>query len=84
MSKRPLVVLLFTCVVLAGCVTVPTGPSVFVLPGSQKSLDQFRVDDAACRQYAIAVLGGPAAAQPAQAGSFTVRPPPMIRVWPVR
>lgn len=65
MSKRPLVVFLFTGFVLSGCVIVPTGPSVFVLPGSQKSLDQFRVDDAACRQYAIAVLGGPAAAQPA-------------------
>ena len=65
MSKRPLVVLLFSSLILAGCVTVPAGPSVFVLPGSQKSLDQFRVDDAACRQYAIAVLGGPAAAQQA-------------------
>jgi Glycine-zipper domain len=65
MSKRLLTVQLLAIFVLAGCVTAPVGPSVFVLPGSQKSLDQFRVDDAACRQYAAAVLGGAGAAQQA-------------------
>jgi uncharacterized protein YcfJ len=47
--------------VLAGCVTVPTGPTVAVMPGPQKNLDQFRIDDAACRQYAQGVVGGPQA-----------------------
>jgi len=37
---------------LAGCATVPTGPSMMVLPGSSKSFDQFRIDDMDCRQYA--------------------------------
>jgi len=40
---------------LAGCVTAPTGPTVLVLPGQQKSFDQFRNDDIACQQYAQAV-----------------------------
>jgi hypothetical protein len=43
---------------LAGCVTVPTGPAVMVLPGEYKPFDQFRVDDAECRQYASAAIGG--------------------------
>lgn len=51
--------------VLGGCVTIPTGPAVMVLPGSQKSLDQFRGDEASCRSYAEAVLGGPNAGQAA-------------------
>jgi len=43
---------------LGGCVTAPTGPNVMVLPGSGKSFDQFRVDDAECRQYAQLSVGG--------------------------
>lgn len=37
---------------LAACATVPTGPSVMVLPGSTKTFEQFQVDDAVCRQWA--------------------------------
>jgi hypothetical protein len=37
---------------LAGCATVPSAPGVMALPGSAKSLDEFRSDDAACRQAA--------------------------------
>lgn len=37
---------------LGACATVPTGPSVMVLPGSAKTFEQFQVDDAACRQWA--------------------------------
>lgn len=42
---------------LSGCVTVPTGPAVTVLPGSQKNLDQFAADDQFCRQFAQNALG---------------------------
>lgn len=42
---------------LAGCVRVPTGPSVMVLPGSGKSFDQFQLDDAMCRQWALRQTG---------------------------
>lgn len=48
---------------LAGCVTAPTGPSVMALPGAGKSFEQFRVDDAECRQYAYYQLGGSEANQ---------------------
>ena len=43
---------------LSGCVSVPSGPSVMVLPGLGKSFEQFRVDDLDCRQYAHHQLGG--------------------------
>ncbi len=65
MSVRSLAVPSLAVVLLAGCVTVPTGPAVMAMPGAQKNFDQFRVDDADCRNYAQAVLGGPNAAQPA-------------------
>lgn len=45
---------------------MPTGPSVLVLPGTAKSLDQFSADDFECRQFAQAQLGG---ATPTQAAS---------------
>lgn len=44
--------------ILAGCVSMPSGPSVMVLPGSGKSFEQFRADDLDCRQYAHYQLGG--------------------------
>ena len=50
--------LLLALLALAGCVTVPTGPSQMSLPGSGKSFDQFRADDTECRQYASAQIGG--------------------------
>ena len=39
---------------LAGCASAPSGPSVMALPGSAKSFDEFRADDAGCRQFAAA------------------------------
>lgn len=49
--------------VLSGCVSVPTGPSVMVLPGTGMSFDQFRFDDGGCRQYAYHQIGGQTAAR---------------------
>ena len=43
---------------LGACATIPTGPSVMVMPGSGKSFDQFRADDAECRQFALGQIGG--------------------------
>jgi hypothetical protein len=37
---------------LSGCATLPTGPSVRVLPAQGKSFDTFRIEDASCRQWA--------------------------------
>lgn len=50
---------------LVACASTPSGPNVMVLPGSGKSFDQFRFDDAECRQYAHLQSGGNA---PDQAG----------------
>ena len=44
--------------VLGACTTMPSGPSVLVMPGSGKNFDQFRADDAVCRQYALEQVGG--------------------------
>lgn len=44
-------------VLLAGCVTAPTGPRVMALPGTSKNWDQFQTDDASCRQFAQNTFG---------------------------
>src|SRR5947207_5947598 len=44
--------------VLGACVSLPSGPSILVLPGTGKSFDQFRFDETDCRGYASALLGG--------------------------
>lgn len=43
---------------LAGCTTMPTGPSVLVLPGTGKPFDQFNRDEVYCRDYALRAIGG--------------------------
>jgi hypothetical protein len=63
---RVLLMLLLLVVFLTGCATIPTGPSVMVLPGKDKSFDQFRIDDALCRQFAYEQVGGKTAQQSAQ------------------
>lgn len=45
-----------------GCVTMPTGPSVMVLPGQGKPFEVFQADDAMCRQWAGQQAGGSPAA----------------------
>jgi outer membrane lipoprotein SlyB len=50
---------------VASCTTMPTGPTVMVLPGSNKSFDQFRADDMECRNYALQSVGGLTASQAA-------------------
>lgn len=49
---------LFALLLLGACTTVPTGPSGMALPGSGKNFDQFRFDDAECRQFAAGQVGG--------------------------
>ena len=56
---------LAAAVLLVGCTSLPTGPSVTALPGTGKGFDQFRFDDGACRSHAYDSIGGqtPARAQ---------------------
>ncbi|HUX27058.1 MAG TPA: YMGG-like glycine zipper-containing protein [Burkholderiales bacterium] len=56
---------------LGACTTIPTGPSVMVMPGTGKSFDQFRLDDADCRQYALSQIGGTSANDAAVAKGVT-------------
>jgi len=42
---------------LCGCVSLPTGRSMMVLPGPGESFDKFQADDAACRQWAGMQIG---------------------------
>jgi hypothetical protein len=43
---------------LGACVSMPSGPSILVLPGTGKTFDQFRFDETDCRGYANSLLGG--------------------------
>ena len=60
LRNAPLVVALL---VAGGCVSLPSGPSVLVLPGSRMNFAEFRTDDLACRQYAHEYIGGRSAEQ---------------------
>ena len=58
MSKRPVLLGAFSALLLGACATLPSGPSVMVLPGAQKTFEQFREDDALCQFYARQAVGG--------------------------
>jgi hypothetical protein len=49
---------LLALLLLGACTTIPSGPSVMAMPGTGKSFDQFRADDADCRQFALSQVGG--------------------------
>jgi hypothetical protein len=59
--------LLLFCVVamLGGCATMPTGPTVTVLPGTGKPFEVFQADDYICRQWAQQQIGGASPSQTA-------------------
>lgn len=44
--------------VLTGCAIMPSGPSILALPGTGKSLNDFRASDFQCRNYAAQQIGG--------------------------
>jgi hypothetical protein len=58
---------------LSGCATIPTEPSVMVLPGRGSTLEQFQTDDGVCKQWATqrAVATSGAASTPAVGSSPT-------------
>jgi len=61
LNRLPLIGL----ILVAGCASLPAGPSVMSLPGSRKTFDEFRVDDAECRQFANVQVGGTTSQQAA-------------------
>ncbi len=48
---------LLAALVVGGCATLPTGPSVMALPGSGRPFEQFQADDVSCRQWAAQQIG---------------------------
>jgi hypothetical protein len=57
MPSRSAAGALVIALVVSGCATIPSGPSVMVLPGSSKNFEQFQMDDGACRQWASQQTG---------------------------
>ena len=55
--KKPIALCLLVSVLAGACASVPSGPSVMVLPGSGKDFGQFQVEDADCRQFASQQVG---------------------------
>jgi hypothetical protein len=51
------IILALTVMALAGCVTLPTGPSVPMAPAAGKPFDLYLVEDEKCRQLAEGRLG---------------------------
>src|SRR2546425_8907092 len=56
-SPKFAVVSVGAALVLGACASIPTGPSVLVLPGDGKSFEQFQTDDAVCRQWSAQQTG---------------------------
>lgn len=65
LSRRTVVVPVLLALLASGCATVPSGPNVMVMPGSQKNQAQFQTDQMACQQNAQAAIGGESASQAA-------------------
>ncbi len=57
MNVKSIFLLLLAVAALTACATVPTGPSVMVLPGPGKPFEVFQSDDAVCRQWASQQVG---------------------------
>ncbi len=69
MNRLLIFLLVAVTVTLGACATTPTGPSVMSLPGEGKSFEEFRADDAVCRQYAYEQVGGVAGQQAAESSA---------------
>ncbi len=48
---------LVAILVVSGCATLPSGPSVLVLPAPGKSLERFQAEELTCRQWAGQQIG---------------------------
>lgn len=60
MIEMKRVKLLAVCVIMlaaSGCVTLPSGPSVRVMPSPGKPFDQFQIEDATCRRWSERSIG---------------------------
>jgi len=56
---------------VGACTVLPTGPSVMALPGTGRSIENFREDDGYCRRFAHEQIGGQSADEAAQKSAVT-------------
>lgn len=56
--KFKIALLMPALLALSACVSMPSGPRLMALPGTDKSFDQFKLDDVACQQFAKEQIGG--------------------------
>jgi len=65
---------LTAALLLGACVSIPSGPSVMVLPGAGKPFEQFQADNAVCRDWASQQVGttSTAAAAESTVGSAAI------------
>jgi hypothetical protein len=56
--KLQLPSMLVAVLLLTACTSIPTGPGMLALPGTGKSFNQFRFDEADCRRYSSAQVDG--------------------------
>ena len=59
MKLKYVLVFCLAAAVLGGCATMPAGPSVMVLPDPDKSFEEFKSDDAVCREWAMQLIQVP-------------------------
>jgi hypothetical protein len=57
MNYKRTFLLFLVLLLLGGCATVPTGPSVMVLPAQGKPFEVFQAEDANCRRWASQQIG---------------------------
>jgi outer membrane lipoprotein SlyB len=57
-AVKPLLAAVMGALLLGACAVQPVGPRVTAMPGTGKSFEQFRFDDAECRGYANQQVGG--------------------------
>lgn len=62
LNIRGSIMLLAAGLLLSGCTSVPTAPTVMVLPGAHKDFNEFQNDSLTCQQYAQRVVAPAATA----------------------
>jgi len=58
MSRLIIIVTSIILLTMLGCASIPTGPSIMVLPGNGLSLEQFSNDHIICQQFATRQVSG--------------------------
>ena len=71
MNWKQGILVLFTVLGLSGCATMPTGPTVSVMPSPGKPFEVFMADDDVCREWAQRQIGGTSPSQTANENTAT-------------